>query len=69
MYYLVSGFIGFQNYSLDFVDYSETWQGCSSTLVKGGYCWGCVWEMSAADFKELNVCVSCGFALQIIDSY
>ncbi len=47
-----------QNYSLDFADHSDMWQGSYGTLEKGGYCWGCVWEMDAADFEALNVFVT-----------
>lgn len=43
-----------QGYSLGFAHYSETWLGCQGTLMKGGHCWGCVWEMDAEDFEELN---------------
>ena len=47
-----------QGYKLDFVDYSDEWLGCWSSMAKGhssDYLWGVVWELHKSDMELLNV--------------
>ena len=47
-----------QGYKLDFVDYSDEWLGCWSSMAKGhssDYLWGVVWELNKSDMEMLNV--------------
>ena len=54
----ITNIIPQQGYKLQFVDYSDEWLGCWSSMAKGhssDYLWGVVWELNKSDMDMLNV--------------
>lgn len=45
-----------KDYRLDFNTQSETWNGCSATIVEhpGRHVWGAIWEIEMTNMKDLD---------------
>nr|XP_023019931.1 gamma-glutamylcyclotransferase-like isoform X1 [Leptinotarsa decemlineata] len=44
------------NYQIDFITYTKTWEGYAGTIVpkKGSHVWGAIWEIKNEDLKALD---------------